>query len=105
MAETGWMPRAKSPSTAPPTARVSSSTRSSTMLETYAKAGGSPAVSQAITAKLPDRPDLVKLGTFAGTYGYVMTGGTSANALAVYEAQAKFFTGYWGGTTDLDSAL
>ena len=75
------------------------------MLETYAKAGGSPAVSQAITAKLPDRPDLVKLGTFAGTYGYVMTGGTSANALAVYEAQAKFFTGYWGGTTDLDSAL
>jgi len=28
------------------------------------KAGGSPAVSDAITTKLPDRPDLVKLGAF-----------------------------------------
>jgi multiple sugar transport system substrate-binding protein len=71
----------------------------------YAKAGGSPAVSDAITAKLPDRPDLVKLGAFAGQYGYVMTGATSAAALPVYEAQAKAFTGYWAGTTTLDAAL
>jgi multiple sugar transport system substrate-binding protein len=71
----------------------------------YAKAGGSPALSDATTAKLPERPDLVKLGAFAGQHGYVMTGGTSASALAVYEAQAKAFTGYWGGTTSLDAAL
>jgi multiple sugar transport system substrate-binding protein len=71
----------------------------------YAKAGGSPALSDTITAKLPDRPDLPKLGNFAGHYGYVMRGATSANALAVYEAQAKAFTGYWGGTKDLDGAL
>jgi multiple sugar transport system substrate-binding protein len=71
----------------------------------YARAGGSPALSDAIAAKLTDRPDLAKLGRFAGQYGFVMNGGTSANALQVYEAQAKAFTGYWGGTETLDSAL
>ena len=71
----------------------------------YAQAGGSPALSDAITAKIPGRPDLAKLGAFAGSYGYVMNGATSANALAVYEAQAKAFTGYWGGTDTLDAAL
>ncbi len=34
-----------------------------------------------------------------------MNGGTSANALAVYETQAKAFTGYWGGSDTLDGAL
>jgi len=34
-----------------------------------------------------------------------MTGATSASALPVYQAQAKAFTGYWGGTTTLDAAL
>ena len=34
-----------------------------------------------------------------------MNGGTSANALAIYEAHAKAFTGYWGGTDTLDGAL
>ena len=71
----------------------------------YAKAGGSPALQPDLAAKLPDRPDLAKLGTFAGQYGYVMRGGTSANALQVYEAQAKAFTGYWGGTESLDDAM
>jgi len=74
-------------------------------IKAYADAGGSPAIDKSLTAQLPKRPDLVKLGDFAGQYGFVMTGGTSANALQVYEAQAKFFTGYWAGTTDLDSAL
>ncbi len=71
----------------------------------YARAGGSPALSDAITAKIEGRPDLAKLGHFAGSYGFVMNGGTSANALAIYEAQAKAFTGYWGGTESLDGAL
>jgi multiple sugar transport system substrate-binding protein len=71
----------------------------------YAKAGGSPAVSQAIAGTIEGRPDLAKLGRFAGQYGFVMTGATSANALAVYEAQAKAFTGYWGGTDSLDASL
>jgi multiple sugar transport system substrate-binding protein len=34
-----------------------------------------------------------------------MTGGTSAKTLAVYELQAKEFTGYWAGDETLDQAL
>jgi multiple sugar transport system substrate-binding protein len=63
-------------------------------------------VSEAITAKISaDRPDLVKLGQFAGQYGFVMNGGTSAKALQVYELQAKEFTAYWSGEKSLDDAL
>jgi multiple sugar transport system substrate-binding protein len=75
-------------------------------MELYAKAGGSPALVDAETAKLAaDRPDLVKLGQFAGQYGFVMNGGTAAKTLPVYELQAKEFTGYWAGTQNLDQAI
>ena len=75
-------------------------------MEIYAKAGGSPALVDAETAKLAaDRPDLVKLGQFAGKYGFVMNGGTAAKTLPVYELQAKEFTGYWAGTETLDQAI
>jgi multiple sugar transport system substrate-binding protein len=61
----------------------------------YAKAGGSPALAPEVVAKIAsERPDLVQLGEFAGKYGLVMRGGTSAGAFAVYELQAKEFTGY-----------
>ena len=52
-----------------------------------------------------ERPDLVKLGQFAGAYGFVMHGGTAAKALQVYELQAKEFTAYWAGDKSLDDAL
>ncbi|MCR4267665.1 extracellular solute-binding protein [Nitratireductor sp. ZSWI3] len=72
----------------------------------YAKAGGAPALSpQAVSEIAEERPDLVQLGEYAGAFGYVMNGGASANALAVYELQAKEFTGYWSGQQDLDTAL
>ena len=72
----------------------------------YAKAGGSPALTEQLVAKVSaERPDLVKLGKFAGSYGFVMNGGTAAKALQVYEAQAKEFTAYWAGTKSLDDAL
>lgn len=72
----------------------------------YARNGGSPALAPDVVAKIAaDRPDLVQLGEFAGAYGYVMNGGTSANALSVYELQAKEFTGYWSGQETLDQAL
>jgi multiple sugar transport system substrate-binding protein len=59
-----------------------------------------------IVAKIAsERPDLVKLGEFASKYGYVMNGATSANALSVYELQAKEFTGYWSGQQSLEDAL
>lgn len=72
----------------------------------YAGAGGAPGLTaQTASAIADERPDLVQVGEFASTYGFVMNGGTSANALSVYEAQAKEFTGYWAGTQDLDAAL
>jgi multiple sugar transport system substrate-binding protein len=73
---------------------------------TYARSGGSPALAPDVVAKIAsERPDLVKLGEFASKYGYVMNGATSANALSVYELQAKEFTGYWSGQQSLDDAL
>jgi len=75
-------------------------------MEIYAKAGGSPALSDSLTAKMAaDRPDLVKLGQYAGQYGFVMNGGTAAKALQVYELQAKEFTAYWSGAKSIDDAL
>ena len=72
----------------------------------YAKAGGSPALVPELTDRLAaDRPDLIKLGQYAGQYGFVMRGGTSAKALSIYELQAREFTGYWAGSTTLDAAL
>ncbi len=72
----------------------------------YAKAGGAPGLTPETAAKLAaDRPDLVQVSDYASKYGFVMNGGTSANALTVYEAQAKEFTGYWAGTQDLDTAM
>lgn len=72
----------------------------------YARAGGSPALSPNVVAKVAaERPDLVKLGEFASAYGYVMSGATSANTLQIYELQAKEFTGYWSGQQDLDTTL
>lgn len=72
----------------------------------YARASGAPALAPDVVAKIAEeRPDLVKLGEYAGAYGFVMNGATSANALSVYELQAKEFTGYWAGQQDLDAAL
>ncbi len=72
----------------------------------YAKNSGAPALTPEIVKDVAaERPDLVKLGEFAGQYGYVMNGGTSAKALSVYELQAKEFTGYWSGQQSLDDAL
>lgn len=72
----------------------------------YARNQGAPALTPEVVAKVAEeRPDLVQLGKFASQYGYVMTGGTSANALSVYELQAQHFTGYWTGQETLDEAL
>lgn len=72
----------------------------------YARAGGAPGLATATAAQLAaERPDLVQVGEYASTYGFVMNGGTAENALSVYEAQAKEFTGYWAGTQDLDTAM
>ena len=72
----------------------------------YARSGGAPGLAGETVASLAaERPDLVQVGEYASSYGFVMRGGTSENALSVYEAQAKEFTGFWAGTQDLDTAM
>ena len=72
----------------------------------YARAGGAPALTPEVAAEInQERPDLAQLGEFAVKYGFVMNGATSANALPIYELQAREFTGYWSGQTPLDAAL
>ena len=72
----------------------------------YARAGGAPGLAGDTVAQLAEeRPDLVQVGEFASSHGFVMNGGTSANALSVYEVQAAEFTGFWAGTQDLETAL
>ncbi len=73
---------------------------------TYGRNQGSPALTPDVVAAIAEeRPDLVELGVFANDYGFVMKGGTSANALAIYELQANEFTAYWAGEKSLDDAL
>lgn len=72
----------------------------------YARAGGAPGLTTETVAQLAaERPDLVQVGDYASNYGFVMRGATSANALTIYEVQAREFTGFWAGTQDLDAAL
>ena len=72
----------------------------------YARAGGAPGLAGDTVAQLAaERPDLVQVGDYASTYGFVMRGATSANALSIYELQAKEFTGFWAGTQDLDTTM
>ncbi len=75
-------------------------------IKAYAIAGGSPALEANLLEEIgTERPDLIKLGNFAGSYGFVMNGGTAEKALSVYELQAKEFTGYWAGNESIDEAL
>ncbi len=72
----------------------------------YARNQGSPALTpEVVAAVAEERPDLAKLGSYAGEYGFVMNGGTSANALSIYELQASEFTAYWADQKSLDDAL
>ena len=72
----------------------------------YARAGGAPGLTSDVASRIADeRPDLVPLGEYASSHGFVMRGGTAEKALGVYELQAKEFTGYWAGEQDLDAAL
>lgn len=72
----------------------------------YAMAGGAPGLTAETAAEVAEeRPDLVQLGEYASNYGFVMNGATAEKALAVYELQAKEFTGYWAGAQSLEEAL
>ncbi|MCX5513323.1 ABC transporter substrate-binding protein [Kaistia algarum] len=75
-------------------------------MKLYAKEGGSPPLAEKPMAEVAaDRPEMLLMGEHAAKYGFVMNGGTSSKALAIYTNQAENFTGYWTGATELDPAL
>ena len=72
----------------------------------YAKAGGSPALVRRDHGQdRRSRPDLVKLGRYRGPVRLRDERRHLGQRAAGLEAQAKAFTGYWGGTEALDAAL
>jgi len=46
-----------------------------------------------------------RMAEYSSKYGFVMNGGSSANALKIYEIQAAEFTAYWSGQKTVDQAL
>lgn len=72
----------------------------------YGREGGKPPLTEALTESIADgRPDILRMGEYAASYGVVMNGAASPHALAVYNSMALNFTGYWSGTMDVDTAI
>ncbi len=73
----------------------------------YTIGGGQPPVVERIMAEAAGdaRPDMMMMADHTGKYGMVMSGGTSADALAIYTNMAEYFTGYWNGEIDKDAAI
>jgi multiple sugar transport system substrate-binding protein len=74
-------------------------------MEVYGKAGGTPPVPAVLAALAEQRPEFPLVGEHADKYGFVVKGGTAANAVPVYEVLAEHFSSSWAGLTDPDSAL
>jgi multiple sugar transport system substrate-binding protein len=51
------------------------------------------------------RPEFPLVGDDAAKYAFVEAGGTSAQAVPIYEVLAQNFSGYWAGQLGLDQAL
>jgi multiple sugar transport system substrate-binding protein len=74
-------------------------------MEIYGKAGGTPPVPSVLKALEPARPEFPLVGQYAADFGFVVKGGTSAQAVPVYEVLAENFSAYWAGQQDLDTTL
>lgn len=74
-------------------------------MEIYGKAGGTPPVPGVLKALEGQRPEFPLVGEYAAAYGFVVKGGTSAQAVPVYEVLAENFSAYWAGQQDLDTTL
>ncbi|MFO1068275.1 MAG: sugar ABC transporter substrate-binding protein [Geminicoccaceae bacterium] len=74
-------------------------------MEVYGKAGGTPPVPAILDAMSATRPEFKLVGEHAASNAFVVRGGTSAQAVPIYEVLAQNFSGYWAGQLDLDTAL
>lgn len=71
----------------------------------YGEAGGTPPFPAVLEELAGQRPEFPLVGQYAADYGFVVTGGTAAYAVPVYEVLSEAFSGYWAGQGDVDSAL
>lgn len=61
-----------------------------------------PAILKALEGS---RPEFPLVGQLAAEYGFVVEGGTSAQAVPVYEVMAENFSAYWAGQQDLATTV
>lgn len=71
----------------------------------YAKAGGTPPMPAVLDALGAGRPDLALVGKYAAEYGFVIRGGTGAQAVPIYEALAQDLSAAWAGQKPIPEAL
>ena len=71
----------------------------------YAKAGGTPPMPGVLDALGAGRPDLALVGKYAADYGFVIRGGTGAQAVPIYEALAQDLSAAWAGQKPIPEAL
>ena len=74
-------------------------------MRVYGQAGGTPPVPGVLNALKDRRPEFPLVGDYAAKYAFVIDGGTTAQAVPIYEVLAQNFSGYWAGQLTLDEAL
>ncbi len=52
-----------------------------------------------------ERPEFPLVGQYAADYGFVVNGGTAAQAVPTYEAIATAFSSVWSGQVTIDEGL
>ena len=71
----------------------------------YGAAGGTPPMPRVLADMADARPEFPLVGEFVDQYGFVVTGGTAATAVPMYEVLAESFSSVWGGQSTIEDAL
>lgn len=74
-------------------------------MKVYGAAGGTPPVPSVLQAMAADRPEFPLVGQYAADYGFVVNGGTAAQAVPTYEAIATAFSAVWSGQVSIEEGL
>ncbi len=74
-------------------------------MEIYARAGGTPPVPSVLAGMADTRPEFPLVGEYADAYGFVVNGGTAAEAVPMYEAIAQAFSAVWAGQISIEEGL
>jgi multiple sugar transport system substrate-binding protein len=74
-------------------------------MKVYGAAGGTPPVPSVLEAMAGERPEFPLVGQYAADYGFVVNGGTAAQAVPTYEAIATAFSAVWSGQVSIEEGL